>query len=132
MTIESLIIRVRRQGASKQEQRLADVLATDDDSQLDFGLPEFYEWLQGAQSISHRGRLLMLAGLKYLQQNYPESQSSVAAAKMQNLAAAIEKEVVPVNQSQSQVQKPINGETQGAIKINGKKNKPDFDLSMFQ
>ena len=132
MTIESLIIRVRRQGASKQEQRLADVLATDDDSQLDFGLPEFYEWPQGAQSISHRGRLLMLAGLKYLQQNYPESQSSVAAAKMQNLAAAIDKEVAPVNQSQSQVQKPINGETQGAIKINGKKNKPDFDLSMFQ
>ena len=71
MTIESLIIRVKRKGVSKQESQLAEILTTDDETQLNFGLPEFCEWPQGSQSMSLRGRLLMLAGLKYLQKQQP-------------------------------------------------------------
>ena len=137
MTIESLIIRVKRKGVSKQESQLAEILTTDDETQLNFGLPEFCEWPQGSQSMSLRGRLLMLAGLKYLQKHYPTSVGQVQPESQGIESTEIVRQQTKtepklVSQTSQKDQHNIVSDNQWPGKSHEKKNKPDFDLSMFQ
>jgi len=74
--LETLIIRIGKDQTRHQDQEIIQVLTEDDTTELPFELPEFFDWPTGPQSVSRKGRLLMLAGIKYMKEHYPKTADS--------------------------------------------------------
>jgi hypothetical protein len=89
MELKTLIVRIPLDQPLNQDQKLVRVLTENSDAELPFELPEFFEWPEGPQSISRRGRLLMLAGLKYMQERYPKMTASQTPPAAQPRPSAI-------------------------------------------
>jgi hypothetical protein len=70
MALKTLVVRIPTDHPRSQDREVLEVLKQDRPENLPFDLPEFFEWPEGPQSISRRGRLLMLAGIKYMKQHY--------------------------------------------------------------
>lgn len=99
MNLETLIVRIAKEQSRPADQELIQVLTEEDMDQLPFELPEFFEWPSGPQSVSRKGRLLMLAGIKYMKERYPQS-----APKSWNESSQskVDQPAIPIKQYQQE------------------------------
>ncbi|MFW7379165.1 MAG: hypothetical protein ACOH5I_10190 [Oligoflexus sp.] len=77
--LETLIIRINKEQNRNQDREVIQVLTEENTDELPFELPEFFDWPTGPQSVSRKGRLLMLAGIKYMKERYPKAIETTTA-----------------------------------------------------